>query len=146
MSRSANLCECSAAPARLLQVSFHAQGSSHTNPPHGLPSGLDPREYGRRYEDELRQAELASIEDYIAEADTLIALHTDVRRGDLVIMLCEAMRQVTSSHYNLRRVGMCARHMQQVNMCTGRCERFQLCMHIRVRLMCIPQAGLTPGR
>lgn len=44
----------------------------------GCPAGLDPREYGRRYEDELRQAELASIEDYVAEADSLKALYSEV--------------------------------------------------------------------
>ncbi|KAL6785439.1 VPS52 [Auxenochlorella protothecoides x Auxenochlorella symbiontica] len=55
-----------------------------------LDQGLDPREYGRRYEDELRQAELASIEDYIAEADTLIALHTDIKECDDILQGVEA--------------------------------------------------------
>lgn len=43
-----------------------------------LLAGVDPREYGRRYEAQLRAAEDASIQDYIAQSDSLAALHAQV--------------------------------------------------------------------
>ncbi len=49
----------------------------------GLPGesqGSDPREYGKQYEVKLRKAELASIEDYIAESKNLTILHEQVSR------------------------------------------------------------------
>jgi hypothetical protein len=39
---------------------------------------VDPREYSRQYGTKLRQAELASVQDYIAESGSLSALHSQV--------------------------------------------------------------------
>ena len=44
-----------------------------------LDQGCDPREYGRQYETRLRQAELESIQDYLAESDNLVLLHEQAR-------------------------------------------------------------------
>lgn len=44
-------------------------------------SGGDPKAFSRQYETRLRQAELESIQDYIAESDNLLALHSQVRKG-----------------------------------------------------------------
>jgi hypothetical protein len=41
-----------------------------------FPAGVDPKEYSRQYEARLRQAEVESIQDYIAESDSLAALHS----------------------------------------------------------------------
>lgn len=41
-------------------------------------AGVDPREYGRRYEEKLRAAEMESIQDYLGEAEALAALHAQV--------------------------------------------------------------------
>ena len=41
-----------------------------------LLAGVDPKEYSRQYEARLRQAEVESIQDYIAESDSLAALHS----------------------------------------------------------------------
>jgi hypothetical protein len=38
-------------------------------------AGGDPREYTRQYEGKLRAAELAAVQDYIAEAGALTELH-----------------------------------------------------------------------
>jgi hypothetical protein len=43
-----------------------------------LDQGCDPKEYGRQYESQLRQAELESIQDYISESDNLVTLHDQV--------------------------------------------------------------------
>ena len=43
-----------------------------------LDQGCDPKEYGRQYEVRLRQAELESIQDYLAESDNLLTLHQQV--------------------------------------------------------------------
>ncbi len=37
-------------------------------------------EYAKDVDDKLRQAELASINDYIQESDNLVELHNQVRR------------------------------------------------------------------
>lgn len=42
---------------------------------------MDPREYSRQYEARLRQAEAASVQDYIAESGNLAALHSQARGG-----------------------------------------------------------------
>lgn len=44
-----------------------------------LDQGCDPKEYGRQYEMRLRQAELESIQDYLAESDNLVLLHEQAR-------------------------------------------------------------------
>ncbi len=44
-----------------------------------LDQGCDPKEYGRQYETRLRQAELESIQDYLAESDNLVLLHEQAR-------------------------------------------------------------------
>jgi hypothetical protein len=44
-----------------------------------LEAGRVPREYASEVEARLRSAELESIQDYIAEADTLVALHGQAR-------------------------------------------------------------------
>ena len=57
------------------------QPQTGRHPPAGLslpPAGVDPREYSRKYEAKLRAAEVASIQDYIAESDSLAALHAQV--------------------------------------------------------------------
>jgi hypothetical protein len=41
-------------------------------------AGGDPKAFSRQYETKLRQAELESIQDYIAESDNLLALHAQV--------------------------------------------------------------------
>ena len=43
-----------------------------------LDRGCEPREYGRQQETQLRQAELESIQDYLAESDNLKLLHEQV--------------------------------------------------------------------
>lgn len=43
-----------------------------------LDQGGDPRAFERQYEDQLRAAELDSIQDYILESDNLAALHQQV--------------------------------------------------------------------
>lgn len=47
--------------------------------PPPTPAGVDPREYSRQYEAKLRQAEVASVQDYIAESDSLAELHSQAR-------------------------------------------------------------------
>ena len=44
-----------------------------------LDQGCDPKEYGQQYEMRLRQAELESIQDYLAESDNLVLLHEQAR-------------------------------------------------------------------
>lgn len=48
-----------------------------------MDQGCDPKEYGLKYEQKLREAELESIQDYIAESDNLVALHEQVLNGAL---------------------------------------------------------------
>lgn len=43
-----------------------------------LDKGCVPKEYARDIDDRLRAAELDSIQDYIAESDNLVALHSQV--------------------------------------------------------------------
>ena len=43
-----------------------------------LDQGCDPREYERRYEGQLREAEQGSVQDYIAESENLVMLHNQV--------------------------------------------------------------------
>jgi hypothetical protein len=43
-----------------------------------LDKGRVPKEYARDIDERLRGAELESIQDYIAESDNLVALHTQV--------------------------------------------------------------------
>lgn len=57
--------------------------------PHGC-AGVDPREYSRQYEAKLRQAEVASVQDYIAESDSLTALHSQVGVGHCIWQSGEA--------------------------------------------------------
>lgn len=45
-----------------------------------LDQGHRLKEYSRGVDDQLRTAELASIQDYIAEADNMVSLHEQVRR------------------------------------------------------------------
>lgn len=43
-----------------------------------LEQGGDPRAFERQYDEQLRAAELESIQDYILESDNLAALHQQV--------------------------------------------------------------------
>ncbi|PRW32567.1 vacuolar sorting-associated 52 A isoform A [Chlorella sorokiniana] len=56
-----------------------------------LDQGVDPREYSRQYEAKLRQAEVASIQDYIAESDSLAALHSQIKECDGILVQMEDM-------------------------------------------------------
>ncbi|KAL4421397.1 hypothetical protein ABPG75_010688 [Micractinium tetrahymenae] len=56
-----------------------------------LDQGVDPREYGRRYEAQLRAAEDASIQDYIAQSDSLTALHAQIKDCDDILVQMEGM-------------------------------------------------------
>lgn len=52
-----------------------------------MRTGSDPKVFSRQYETKLRQAELESIQDYIAESDNLVALHSQVGAG-CCLLLC----------------------------------------------------------
>lgn len=56
-----------------------------------LDQGVDPREYSRQYEAKLRAAEVASIQDYIAESDSLAALHAQIKDCDDILVQMEGM-------------------------------------------------------
>ncbi|KAL4424816.1 hypothetical protein ABPG77_011066, partial [Micractinium sp. CCAP 211/92] len=56
-----------------------------------LDQGVDPREYGRRYDAQLRAAEDASINDYIAQSDSLAALHAQIKDCDGILVQMEGM-------------------------------------------------------
>lgn len=56
-----------------------------------LDQGVDPREYSRQYEAKLRQAEVASVQDYIAESDSLAELHSQIKACDDILVGMEGM-------------------------------------------------------
>lgn len=44
-----------------------------------LDQGVDPKEFQRQCETQLRDAERGSVQDYLAESDNLVLLHDQVR-------------------------------------------------------------------
>ncbi|KAK9822680.1 hypothetical protein WJX81_008329 [Elliptochloris bilobata] len=50
-----------------------------------LDQGCNPKEYGRQYETRLRQAELESIQDYLAESANLVMLHEQISSCDCIL-------------------------------------------------------------
>jgi hypothetical protein len=69
-----------AGPVRLRDLDKDLEALSGNEIIHDvLEAGRVPREYAADVEARLRGAELESIQDYIAEADTLVALHGQVR-------------------------------------------------------------------
>lgn len=56
-----------------------------------LAKGVDLRQYGKSVDDELRQVERDSIMDYIAEAEELATLHTQIKQCDSILDNMESM-------------------------------------------------------
>ena len=53
--------------------------------------GTDVREHVREVDTRLRQVELESIEDYIAESDNLVALHQHIQTCDGILQTMESL-------------------------------------------------------
>jgi hypothetical protein len=53
--------------------------------------GTDVREHVREVDTRLRQVELESIEDYIAESDNLMALHQHIQTCDGILQTMESL-------------------------------------------------------
>lgn len=56
-----------------------------------LAKGVDLRQYGKSVDDELKQVERDSIMDYIAEAEELATLHTQIKQCDSILDNMESM-------------------------------------------------------
>eukprot|EP00898_Chlorokybus_atmophyticus_P000548 jgi/Chlat1/1494/Chrsp12S02039 len=56
-----------------------------------LQGGAELRSYATDVENRLRQVELDSIEDYMAESDNLLALHQQIRDCDRILAAMEAL-------------------------------------------------------
>ena len=74
-----------ATPLRALPPSQGADGGSW------LGQGTDVREHVREVDTRLRQVELESIEDYIAESDNLVALHQHIQTCDGILQTMETL-------------------------------------------------------
>lgn len=72
-----------------------------------LDQGGDPRAFERQYEDQLRAAELESIQDYILESDNLAALHEQVALSQGALSLISA--RVRGADCNSDTVSACAK-------------------------------------
>ncbi|XP_019160279.1 PREDICTED: vacuolar protein sorting-associated protein 52 A isoform X1 [Ipomoea nil] len=56
-----------------------------------LSKGMKLREYTKGVENNLRQVELDSIQDYIKESDNLVSLHDQIRDCDMILSQMEAL-------------------------------------------------------
>ncbi|XP_031122233.1 vacuolar protein sorting-associated protein 52 A-like isoform X2 [Ipomoea triloba] len=56
-----------------------------------LSEGMKLREYTKGVENNLRQVELDSIQDYIKESDNLVSLHDQIRDCDMILSQMEAL-------------------------------------------------------
>nr|GMD22034.1 vacuolar protein sorting-associated protein 52 A-like isoform X1 [Ipomoea batatas] len=56
-----------------------------------LSEGMKLREYTKGVENNLRQVELDSIQDYIKESDNLVSLHDQIRGCDMILSQMEAL-------------------------------------------------------
>eukprot|EP00252_Welwitschia_mirabilis_P021348 TRINITY_DN5467_c0_g1_i1.p1 TRINITY_DN5467_c0_g1~~TRINITY_DN5467_c0_g1_i1.p1 ORF type:complete len:789 (+),score=162.25 TRINITY_DN5467_c0_g1_i1:86-2452(+) len=56
-----------------------------------LEKGTELREYAKGVEENLRQVELESIQDYINESDNLVLLHAEIRECDSILTQMEAL-------------------------------------------------------
>ncbi|XP_031100638.1 vacuolar protein sorting-associated protein 52 A-like [Ipomoea triloba] len=56
-----------------------------------LSKGMKLREYTKGVENNLRQVELDSIQDYIKESDNLVSLHDQIRGCDIILSQMEAL-------------------------------------------------------
>jgi septal ring factor EnvC (AmiA/AmiB activator) len=56
-----------------------------------LAKGVDLRQYAKSVDDELRTVERDSIMDYIAEAEELATLHTQIKQCDTILDSMESM-------------------------------------------------------
>lgn len=56
-----------------------------------LAKGTELREYTKGVEENLRQVELESIQDYINESDNLVSLHSEIRECDSILTQMESL-------------------------------------------------------
>lgn len=53
-----------------------------------LKSGTDLRQYSRQIEQELKEVENKSIQDYIKESQNIVSLHNQIAACDFILEVC----------------------------------------------------------
>eukprot|EP00003_Mantamonas_plastica_P022709 TRINITY_DN3916_c0_g1_i10.p1 TRINITY_DN3916_c0_g1~~TRINITY_DN3916_c0_g1_i10.p1 ORF type:complete len:704 (-),score=238.83 TRINITY_DN3916_c0_g1_i10:1057-2937(-) len=75
-----------------------------------LMSGVDMRQYLRQIETDLREAEKASVADYIKESENLGSLHSQIRECDDILAVMEGM--LTTFQENLGNISSEIKYLQ----------------------------------